>query len=365
MEKKLKKEIFDYRLINFVVSSSLLLFVYFLDIVKCSVFEIVLIVVLYFISLIFSPYLVVCFKKGKKILSGISGIVSPGFLILSNAFKQNDNSVIKIMLISLGITLAIYLLIGLVKIYKIKNKNKKIREILKSTQIVCTIICIFAVLLAYPTINQMNKRSNNFLENLLDTDVIVSEIKPSNNVKTKEDSYIKAYIKELAPLIDGSYENLSIEQKLDICQIVCNIESTFNGSSVAVPVKLTSLKSDEDGCTYACFINTMETIYLNSEVFNELSAEDALYVLLHECYHSYQYEQVKLYNSVSDEYKNLSMFYETKKYAEGFENYIDGPDNFEDYQNQYLEKTAEAYAYSESKTYLELLDQYVNSENFK
>ncbi len=59
------------------------------------------------------------------------------------------------------------------------------------------------------------------------------------------------------------------------------------------------------------------------------------------------------------------MFYETKKYAEGFENYIDGSDNFEDYQNQYLEKTAEAYAYNESKIYLELIDQYVNSKNFK
>ena len=131
MEEKIKNEILDCRLINSVISSSMLLIVYFLEIFNFSVLEFVFIIALYLISIFISPYLVICFKKWKRLLAGISGITSPGFLVLLNAFKEDDNSAIKIMLISLGVLLAIYLLIRSVKIYKIGNKNKKIREILK------------------------------------------------------------------------------------------------------------------------------------------------------------------------------------------------------------------------------------------
>ena len=151
---------------------------------------------------------------------------------------------------------------------------------------------------------------NNLLSNKAvdESEIISSTIEATNNADTKDNSLIKAHLKELIPLIDGTYSELSLAERLDIFQIIVNIECTYFGSSISVPVKARPI-STEAGTTYAYYNNEAETIYLNESVFNDIDAEDALYIVLHEVYHVYQHEQKKLYESVPDKLKDLSLIH--------------------------------------------------------
>lgn len=263
----------------------------------------------------------------------------------------------------IGIVILIYL--AFIRVHEVKKAKKSIRkkrEILKSVQVLTTAVCVFAIVLSVPAGVMTNKLLSN--RTVDESEIITSSIEATNNADAKDNSLIKAHLKDVMPIIDGTYNELSLAERLDIFQIIVNLECTYFGSSIAVPVIIKPFSS-ENGTTYAYYNNGKETIYLNESVFNDLDVEDALYIVLHETYHVYQHEQKKLYESVPDELKNLSTLSGAKECKEGLDNYISSGENYSEYKNQLIEQDADAYAYVTTAEYLKLIKQYANDEEFK
>lgn len=363
MDKKLKKEIKVYEFLNgltFVVSSFALSVAGMLSIRKFNI--IVLCFVFGILSYLVSPYLILLFKKGKNALAFISGLFGALPALIANVVNFSTyNNKFKFLFI-IGIVLLIF--VAFIRIYEVKKAKKSIkkkREILKSVQVLTTAVCIVAIVLSVPTGVITNKLLSNHVD---ESEIISSTIEATNNAETKDNSLIKAHLKELMPLIDGTYNKLTVAERLDVFQIIVNIECTYFGSSIAVPVKIKPIPTI-NGTTYAYYNNGEETIYLNESVFNDLDAEDALYIVLHEVYHVYQHEQKKLYEYVPDELKNLSTLSAAKECKEGLDKYIQSEEDYDGYKNQSIEQQADAYAYVTTREYLKLIKQYANDENFK
>lgn len=365
MDEKLKKELKLYQFLNgltyiiscFALSVSRMLSIhkFNISIVMCFVFGIV--------SFLISPYLVLLFKKGKKLLAIASGLIGPSsviviYMINMRCFNRKSG-------ICLVIGIVILICLAFIRVYEIKkaerSKTKK-REILKSIQVLTTAVCIIAIVLSVPTSVMTNKLLSN--RTVDESEIITSSIEATNNADAKDNSLIKAHLKDVMPIIDGTYNELSLAERLDIFQIIVNIECTYFGSSIAVPVKIKPIPT-VNGTTYAHYDNGEETIYLNELVFNDLDVEDALYIVLHETYHVYQHEQKKLYESVPDELKSLSTLSGAKECKEGLDKYIQSEEDYEGYKNQSIEQDADAYAYVTTSEYLKLIKQYANDEEFK
>ncbi len=363
MEEKIKKELKTNRLINiivFLISYIALAVSKFFTMYKPYL---IMCFVLAVASFVVAPYLTLLFKRGKWFIAILSGLMGPSLFVIANLVNlSNFNRKFNICLI-----VSTLMLIGVVfiRIYYVKKANKSIKkkkEILKSFQILSAAICVIAIIFSIPvgiSTNQLiSKRT------VVNSGIISSSIEATNDVKAKDNSFIKAYLKELTPIIDGTYKEMKLREKLDVFQRIVNIECTYYGSSVAVPIKIKAIHV-ADGVTYAYFSNSEEIIYLNELIFNDLAVEDALYTVLHECYHIYQHEQAKLYELVPDEYKNLAMLNSAKECKKGLDNYISGREDFNAYKQQTIEQDADAYAYSTTKEYLELIEQYSKDLDYK
>lgn len=80
-------------------------------------------------------------------------------------------------------------------------------------------------------------------------------VEATNNAKTKDNSLIKAYLNELVMFVDGTCkDDLSSQEKLDILQIVCDIESIYSGNSRRNPIALKNLFVNDEVCTKGCFL---------------------------------------------------------------------------------------------------------------
>lgn len=365
MDEKLKKEVKVYELLNgltFAISSFVLSITKMISIYKLNI-GLVLYFILGIISFVISPYLILLFKKCKKGLAVASGFLGPSLVIIANAIDLSTSNRKLTACLIVGAVILIF--VAVIRIYEVKKAKKSIRkekEILKSAQTLITAVCIFSLIVSVP----MGITKNNLLSNKAvdESEIISSTIEATNNADTKDNSLIKAHLKELMPIIDGTYNDLSLSERLDISQIIVNIECTYFGSSISVPVKARPI-STEAGTTCAYYNNEAETIYLNESVFNELDAEDALYIVLHEVYHVYQHEQKKLYESVPDELRNLSTLSAAKECKEGLDKYIKSEEDYEGYKNQSIEQDANSYAYVTTSEYIELINKYASDENFK
>lgn len=365
MDEKLKKEVKVYELLNgltFAISSFVLSIVKMISIYKLNI-GLALYFILGIVSFLISPYLILLFKRCKKALAVASGFLGPSSVIIANAIDLSAYSNKLTACLIVGAVVLIF--VAVIRIYEVKKAKKstgKEKEILKSAQALITVVCIFSLVVSVP----MGITKNNLLSNKAvdESEIISSTIEATNNADAKDNSLIKAHLKEFMPIIDGTYNELSLTQRLDIFQTIVNVECTYFGSSVAIPLKIKPISS-ENGTTYAYYNNGEETIYLNESVFNDLDVEDALYIVLHETYHVYQHEQKKLYESVPDELKDLSTLSSAKECKEGLDNYISSGENYSEYKNQSIEQDADDYAYITTREYLKLIKQYANDEDFK
>lgn len=315
------------------------------------------------ISFLISPYLVLLFKKCGNFIAVISGFLGPSVITFVNVFSlSSKNDRFKILLVAGAVVLVSLVFILIYKIKKINKENRKIKEILKSFQIFITAVCVLAIVFSIPTGLEMNKILSNNLPD--DSNVISSTVKATNDADTKDQSLINAHLDELMPIIDGTYQDLSVQERLDMFQRVVNIECTYFGSSIAVSVKMKPFPSNQID-TYAYYSESEKRIYINENLFQNIDVDDALFIVLHECYHIYQSEQKKLFESVPEEFKNLMILNEAKMNKEGLDDYISAEENYDEYKNQFIEKQADDYAYSEMLEYERLIEQYSSDADFK
>lgn len=363
MNKVLRKKLIIYsclNLVGYVVS--------YFALALCKVFSmntasIIVCFIFGVISFLISPYLVLLFKKCGNFIAVISGFLGPSVITFVNVFSlSSKNDRFKILLVAGAVVLVSLVFIRIYKIKKINRRNKKNKEILKSFQIFITAVCVLSIAFSIPTGFEMNKILSNNLPD--DSNVISSTVKATNDADTKNQSLVNAHLDELMPIIDGTYQDLSAQERLDMFQRIVNIECTYFGSSIAVSVKMKPFSSNQKD-TYAYYSELEKRIYINENLFQNIDADDALFIVLHECYHIYQNEQKKLFESVPEEFKNLMILNEAKMNKEGLDDYISAEESYDEYKNQFIEKQADNYAYSEMLEYERLIEQYSSDADFK
>ena len=212
-------------------------------------------------------------------------------------------------------------------------------------------------------IPMIGNANNNEISYQYEIDVY-SNVEATNQAKTKDNSFSKYYLNELSPIIDRSWEKISQQAKLDIAQIVINIYTTYYGMSNSISVVLSDI-DDEDGLiTYGRYIDVLKTIVINKKCIDNMDSQSLLITLLHEFYHAYQCEQVELLSLLPEEKQNLDVLSEARSFRDGLDNYIDGStENFDSYEDQYVESTARYFGYTEADLFIDILSDHLNNHD--
>lgn len=142
-----------------------------------------------------------------------------------------------------------------------------------------------------------------------------------------------------AKLFNGSWGNLSIDERLNVAQVISNIEANYLGLPYRLIVCAESMESD----LLAGYDERTHRININVEHLMENEPEAILDTICHEAYHAYTYELIYLFESVEEEQKNLMVFNQVPEYKKEFAFYI-SPEDDGDYSGQKVELDARRYA---------------------
>lgn len=172
----------------------------------------------------------------------------------------------------------------------------------------------------------------------------------AGNQYQSEDSLLKQHYDQLKLLEDDTWKDLSSQERLQVLQVITDIETVNLGLPGTIQVMGGML--EEGACGQYNHGRRLITIDLD-HLFKANSGE-CLETVIHEVYHSYQRYLCDSYNALAAEYQNLKLYDEVRLLAENFENYID---DGERYYDQPVEITARNYAYSNAPLYFEKLDR--------
>lgn len=150
------------------------------------------------------------------------------------------------------------------------------------------------------------------------------------------------------------WETLSEGERLELMQLLCNIECIYYGISHRVPVRFDLLPLDTGG-TYD---PETDEITLNCYYINHLPFAVSLNSLLHECTHAYQHAMVNAYQATPEEYRNLVCLRDARVFQYEFAHYVSGDedDEFDKYYSQKVERDAREVAEATTRFYCDRLD---------
>lgn len=134
---------------------------------------------------------------------------------------------------------------------------------------------------------------------------------PSNNYDDNDIDFIKDKLKYLSP---DYFSTASINQKLTALQYVSDLEAKYCGLSYDIPVLVDNL--DED--TRACYTDRTRTLTINLYHLENGEPLRLITSVCHEVYHSYSYRLCDLYDSVTDEQKQLLALQKAPVYKNEF-----------------------------------------------
>lgn len=149
----------------------------------------------------------------------------------------------------------------------------------------------------------------------------------------------------------SDWEQLSTREKADVCQTLVNCLVQHFGITHEIPLQIQKI----DGNICGFYDNEKDIIVLNSLHID--SGQKTCHTVVHEVFHGYTKELVRVYEQASPEDKNLMLFYEPGVYAKEFQEYHSASDNdLEQYYGQVCEIDAELYAMTITQQIFEMLE---------
>lgn len=174
-----------------------------------------------------------------------------------------------------------------------------------------------------------------------------------------EDATIANNIKTLALLRDEEWDKLSLIERLDILQIIANIEARVLG----LPHELNVVTACLPENTLGHYNDAHRQIAINLDDLISQSSYTMVDVVAHECYHAAQYRMVDEYLEASESARNLCMYRSAAVYKDEFENYVD--DDYYEYYGQECEADARLYAAYSVDEYFERIEAYWEEQEDK
>ena len=149
-----------------------------------------------------------------------------------------------------------------------------------------------------------------------------------------------------------TWSALTLQEKLDLLQAICDYESEFVLGCESVKIYSGMTSRDTVLGEYS---NQTRSFTINEEHLMYGDVEDIIDTVLHELRHAYQYTWVEMYASlethIKDEYKDLLPFKQAQSFSAEFSDYCSGEDDFYRYFTQDVERDAREWAAKRIKEY--------------
>ena len=152
---------------------------------------------------------------------------------------------------------------------------------------------------------------------------------------------------ELSCLRDEQWDKLPLQRKVDLLQLVTQIEVNYLGLPDQLQVCGQKLQPHLAGG----YDHDDRTVYISRDSLLYDRPEDCVDTILHEVYHSYQHYLCAVYETLDEKYRSMYFLRDAACYLCEFEQYHSGSDDFFEYYYQLCEIDARAYAESRLSTY--------------
>lgn len=170
-----------------------------------------------------------------------------------------------------------------------------------------------------------------------------AKVKPTTSAV--EEQTIANNLEMLSLLTGDRWTALSVEQKLDVLQVVANVEQRYLGLPTELTVGAANLTQMELPVVSGYCEETHEILVDLDSLLNDTSWE-LVNSIAHEARHCYQYRLAEVYQATQTDDQDLLLFREALApvFADELANYEDAKDNFQAYYDQQLERDARDYA---------------------
>ena len=199
------------------------------------------------------------------------------------------------------------------------------------------------------------------LKSYLGTGVITasspSAVQGTNDVEETFDEN-KDVIMKLFPFY---WERLTTQERVDVMQSICDIETNFLGIKEGITVQSDPLSPS----TLGSYSDSQKRIKINLNHIETDPPKEILSILLHEVFHSCENNLAELYNSVPLEFRNLYLLRDASYYAQETVSYISFEEDPEGYKNQRLELDANQYAEVEVQKYFDYIEVLLEKEGIE
>lgn len=266
------------------------------------------------------------------------------------AYKETIGIQIKVVLGASFLLALIYIL--LIMFRKIKNQEKK-AQIYKNRAYRCLIMTYKFVGIGMAVI---------MLPLLLQSAFGVVLFKPSVKPAlqdTVSESTIQNNIDTILLLQEQEWQKLTTKEKLDVMQVVANIEANYLG----IPHELNVGGTNHEEKMLAAYSDPIHSIQFDMEHLETDSAKQILESCCHEAYHAYQHRLIDFYESASKEEQKLRINKKALVYQKEFESYEQLTVHYEDYYNLECEKDARSYAESAVEDYYNRIYEHLGIDN--
>ncbi len=177
----------------------------------------------------------------------------------------------------------------------------------------------------------------------------------ATNATKESGETIAKNIEILTLLADESWEACSAEKRVEVLQVIANIEQTYLGLPHPLHVGASYLQNG----LYGYYDDSTFSIVINLEYLKEKPSYEMVDTICHEAFHGLQHCEIDAYDELEEELKHLLLFYEVALYKEEFANYPNCFDDFASYYDLEVEQSARAYAKKATIEYYERVYKYL------
>ena len=153
---------------------------------------------------------------------------------------------------------------------------------------------------------------------------------------------LDAHIEELQNLKAENYAMLTVSEKIQLLQVVADIEGRYLGLDTRITVGCSDLKEDVLGY----YKDSTKEIQIDTEYLDS-EPKEVVCLLAHEMYHAAQRQYARIYDKLSQDEKKSYFLTEAAEYAEELKHYKSGEEGgayeYFSYYSQTLEREARAY----------------------
>ena len=268
------------------------------------------------------------YERARNGLSIVASIMLPLEIYTVFAYYKFFSVLFTIVLCSAILLVVLYSVLFF-KMRISNNRNRKKVIGIRINKWVCGSRIILAITLSALVLPLATKT-------LLNKPLIASQSITENEADSDKWTF-KNNVNELKKLRNSEWQELTVQEKVDVLQIVANIEA----KALGISTKLSLGAKNMSEYTVGLYEKDTDKIYINIDSLVDCRADEALNTICHESYHAYQAKMAEVYNKLDENDKNLKLFEEAQKYAENYDNYYF---TGEKYYKQPLEVDAREYA---------------------